>query len=99
MVRTFERLLRAGTPARNFRLLRTCLPATARHAQVLRDLAASKGQELGAPAAASGALAECSTDLTAKAREGKLDPLIGREDEVERRGQILLLSGSTGVQH
>jgi ATP-dependent Clp protease ATP-binding subunit ClpC len=35
------------------------------------------------------ALAKYSTDLTALAREGKLDPVIGREDEVKRVMQIL----------
>jgi len=35
-------------------------------------------------------LAQCSVDLTAMAREGKLDPVIGREDEVRRCMQILV---------
>src|SRR5271154_2146763 len=34
-------------------------------------------------------LAEFSRDLTEAAREGKLDPLVGREDELERVVQIL----------
>jgi ATP-dependent Clp protease ATP-binding subunit ClpC len=35
-------------------------------------------------------LAEIGRDLTGLAREGKLDPMIGREDELRRLGQILL---------
>ena len=34
-------------------------------------------------------LAQYSTDLTAQAEEGKLDPVIGRESEIERLMQIL----------
>ncbi len=36
-----------------------------------------------------GALEKYSTDLTAAAREGKLDPVIGREQEIKRVMQIL----------
>lgn len=36
-----------------------------------------------------GALSQYSRDLTAMAREGKLDPVIGREDEIRRLIQIL----------
>ena len=35
-------------------------------------------------------LSECSTDLTQRARDGLLDPLIGRSDEVKRCMQILV---------
>ena len=35
-------------------------------------------------------LAQCSVDLTQKARDGKLDPLVGREPEVARAMQILV---------
>uniref|UniRef100_A0A7S2ILD5 Clp R domain-containing protein n=1 Tax=Haptolina brevifila TaxID=156173 RepID=A0A7S2ILD5_9EUKA len=35
-------------------------------------------------------LAKCSTDLTAQARAGKLDPVVGREEEVKRCMQILV---------
>ena len=35
------------------------------------------------------ALAQYATDLTARAREGRIDPLIGREDELERTVQVL----------
>jgi ATP-dependent Clp protease ATP-binding subunit ClpC len=36
-----------------------------------------------------GALGEFCTDLTAQAAEGKMDPVIGRDKEVERVMQIL----------
>ena len=35
-------------------------------------------------------LSQCSTDLTEQARQGKLDPVVGREDEVKRCMQILV---------
>jgi len=51
------------------------------------------------------ALAEFCTDLTARAREGKIDPVIGRDKEVKRVAQILarrmknnaILLGEPGV--
>lgn len=36
-----------------------------------------------------GALAEFGTDLTEKAANGEMDPLVGREEEIERAVQIL----------
>ena len=36
-----------------------------------------------------GALEQFSTDLTAKAAEGKLDPVVGRNEEIERLMQVL----------
>ncbi len=36
-----------------------------------------------------GALEQFATDLTAKAAEGKLDPVIGRKEEIERLMQVL----------
>lgn len=36
-----------------------------------------------------GMLDQFSTDLTARAQEGKLDPVIGREEEIERLMQVL----------
>ena len=52
-----------------------------------------------------GALKKYTIDLTAKAREGKLDPVIGRDDEIRRTMQILqrrtknnpILIGEPGV--
>ena len=64
---------------------------------------ASDGFELGgaAPGEASGALAPAAmgkqealkkftTDLTAQARDGKLDPIIGRDDEIRQVVDILM---------
>ncbi len=47
------------------------------------DLGRRQGKSKG------GALAQYSRDLTAMAREGKLDPVIGREEEIRRLIQIL----------
>ncbi|MCP5405562.1 MAG: ATP-dependent chaperone ClpB [Pseudomonadaceae bacterium] len=55
--------------------------------------------------AAQGALAKYTRDLTALARDGKLDPVIGREEEVRRTIQVLsrrtknnpVLIGEAGV--
>ena len=44
-----------------------------------------RGQGKGKP----GTLSQYSRDLTAMAREGKLDPVVGREDEIRRLIQIL----------
>ena len=59
----------------------------------------------GAGGSADSALREYGTDLTKKARDGKLDPVIGRAGEIERVMQILsrrqknnpLLIGEPGV--
>lgn len=59
----------------------------------------SEGEEAGS------ALSKYSTDLNRQAKEGKIDPLIGRDSEVERTIQILcrrrknnpLLVGEAGV--
>ena len=58
-----------------------------------RETAAGAPPEAEAPLKRGGPealLAEIGRDLTALAREGKLDPLIGREDELRRLGQVLL---------
>ena len=43
----------------------------------------------GEPQAESSMLEEFGTDLTEKARKGKLDPVIGRAAEIERVMQVL----------
>ena len=54
------------------------------------DDAADKGKKKGAPKQPSRKfLAQYCTDLTAKARSGKMDPTIGREREIYRVTQIL----------
>ncbi len=64
--------------------------------QVIQLLAGSQGKELaaaGAPSetapSASAILDQFGRNLTAAAREGKLDPVIGREKEIERVMQVL----------
>ncbi|HUS82675.1 MAG TPA: AAA family ATPase [Dehalococcoidia bacterium] len=88
-------------------------------AQVLREFNVDKerlyqaiqevrgGARVDSPTAESryGALEKYSTDLTEMARQGKLDPVIGRENEVRRVMQILnrrtknnpVIIGETGV--
>ncbi|MDR2716167.1 MAG: ATP-dependent Clp protease ATP-binding subunit, partial [Coriobacteriaceae bacterium] len=59
----------------------------------------------GSPAPSDNMLKEFGTDLTSKARDGKLDPVIGRAGEIERVMQVLsrrqknnpLLIGEPGV--
>jgi ATP-dependent Clp protease ATP-binding subunit ClpC len=73
----------------------------------LREEVVQRGRELeaGASAQATPHIAEYSRDLTMIASEGGFDPLIGREQEVERMVQILsrrtknnpLLLGESGV--
>jgi ATP-dependent Clp protease ATP-binding subunit ClpC len=47
------------------------------------------GEEAGRPASKTKTLDEYSRDLTQAAREGKLDPVIGRADEIEQTIEIL----------
>jgi ATP-dependent Clp protease ATP-binding subunit ClpC len=47
------------------------------------------GEESGTPASKTKTLDEYSRDLTQAAREGKLDPVIGRADEIEQTIEIL----------
>ena len=73
----------------------------------LREEVVQRGRELEAEASAQATphIAEYSRDLTLIASEGGFDPLIGREEEVERMVQILsrrtknnpLLLGESGV--
>ena len=66
---------------------------------------AGRGAFDGQPAPSDSILKEFGTDLTQKAREGKLDPVIGRAGEIERIMQVLsrrqknnpLLIGEPGV--
>src|SRR5690606_36075583 len=59
------------------------------------DEPAPSGEEAEGGAAEGGgeakgdALTEYATDLNAMAREGKIDPLVGRAEEIERTIQIL----------
>ncbi|MBP2168760.1 type VI secretion system protein VasG [Erwinia toletana] len=59
----------------------------------------------GVPQAAKGTLAQYAQDLTARARDGKIDPVVGRDDEIRQMVDILmrrrqnnpLLTGEAGV--
>ena len=73
-----------------------------------KEQAKEEPQELGeenATAAQQGALEQFTTNLNVSAKEGRIDPLIGRESEVERVIQVLcrrrknnpLLVGEAGV--
>lgn len=63
------------------------------------------GQMMGMPQTASGGLEDYTRDLTALAREGKIEPVIGRDTEISRMIQILsrktknnpVLVGDAGV--
>lgn len=76
--------------------------------EVLKEEAESRIEEAEAPGAGNkeeSTLEKNSRDLTALARQGKLDPVIGRERETERLAQILsrrtknnpVLIGAPGV--
>ena len=61
---------------------------------VLKDMATpaspgAKGSKSGKSGEESGVLEKYSRDLTALARENKIDPVIGRENEIQRVIQIL----------
>ena len=62
--------------------------------QVASDSGAAPGEASGAIApAAMGkqeALKQFTTDLTAQAREGKMDPIVGRDDEIRQVVDILM---------
>ncbi len=69
------------------------------------DEAPSAGTEAGAPPAKSGSLAQFTIDLTAMARAGKIDPILGRDAEIRQLIDILtrrrqnnpILTGEAGV--
>ncbi|MCU5771706.1 type VI secretion system ATPase TssH [Erwiniaceae bacterium BAC15a-03b] len=72
-------------------------------AQQMEALAADAAE--GVPQAAKGTLAQYAQDLTARARDGKIDPVVGRDDEIRQMVDILmrrrqnnpLLTGEAGV--
>ncbi|HBS26933.1 MAG TPA: ATP-dependent Clp protease ATP-binding subunit ClpA [Gammaproteobacteria bacterium] len=65
----------------------------------------TEGNEVNAEEASQSPLEEFATNLNERAKQGKIDPLIGRDDELERTAQILcrrrknnpLLVGEAGV--
>src|SRR5207237_10832882 len=66
---------------------------------------AAAGVEGGPPLGGSGALAQFTMDLTATARAGKIDPILGRDSEIRQVIDILtrrrqnnpILTGEAGV--
>ncbi len=58
--------------------------------EILKTLGRASGEEDRKPQARTKTIEAFSTDLTELARQGKLDPVIGREREIERVIQILL---------
>ena len=86
-----ERLLTALALVRSG--ARTILEAAGVSAQALNAAIEDvrKGRVVGSRGAESGyeALARYARDLTEEAREGKIDPIIGRDDEIRRTMQVL----------
>ena len=70
-----------------------------------QQAAAAAEAPTGAVPAAQGTLAQYGQDLTARAREGKIDPVVGRDEEIRQMVDILmrrrqnnpLLTGEAGV--
>ncbi|HEX2175195.1 MAG TPA: ATP-dependent Clp protease ATP-binding subunit [Nocardioidaceae bacterium] len=57
-------------------------------AQRLADSAAAGGRD-GGPQSSTPTLDEFGEDLTARARDGRLDPLVGRQDEIDQTIEVL----------
>lgn len=70
-----------------------------------QQAAAAVDAPAGSVPAAQGTLAQYGQDLTARAREGKIDPVVGRDEEIRQMVDILmrrrqnnpLLTGEAGV--
>ena len=73
--------------------------------QALQALKGSQKADSASPEGRYGALDKYTTDLTARARDGRIDPVIGRDDEIRRIMQVLsrrtknnpVLIGAPGV--
>ncbi|UGS36603.1 ATP-dependent Clp protease ATP-binding subunit [Capillimicrobium parvum] len=82
-----------------------CEPCARQAVQGAGGAGAMPGAGAGAPTEPSSALDEFGHDLTADAREGRIDPVIGREQEIEQTVEILsrrrknnaVLIGEAGV--
>lgn len=98
-----------GLVTQDSRFLKAALGRQATSEQQIRDaVAAIRGNNVvtsRTPEASYEALEQYSRDLTQAAKEGKLDPVIGRDDEIRRTIQILsrrtknnpILLGEPGV--
>ncbi|CAI2422111.1 protein disaggregation chaperone [Serratia ficaria] len=88
-------------------LLEQFAAVTANSAENNQDAAAESGAEgePGAPRAGGSVLAQFAQDLTARARNGEIDPVAGRDEEIRQIVDILmrrrqnnpLLTGEAGV--
>jgi ATP-dependent Clp protease ATP-binding subunit ClpB len=58
-------------------------------AEALREVKGSQKATDAAPEGRYAALEKYTIDLTARARDGKIDPVIGRDDEIRRVMQVL----------
>ena len=103
-------MLQLSSPSRTFPGLDSILTPTARHPlpQMREAVMAIRGNNVVTsrnPEQQYEALEQYSRDLTQAAKEGKLDPVIGRDDEIRRTIQILsrrtknnpILLGEPGV--
>lgn len=105
---SIEHLL-LGVVTQDSRFLKPALARQGITEQQIRDaVAAIRGNNVvtsRTPEASYEALEQYSRDLTQAAKEGKLDPVIGRDDEIRRTIQILsrrtknnpILLGEPGV--
>jgi ATP-dependent Clp protease ATP-binding subunit ClpB len=89
---TAERLLLALTLAKNTPAAQALAKAGVNAQNLNRAIEeVRKGRTADSPSAEEGydALKKYARDLTAAAREGKLDPVIGRDEEIRRTVQVL----------
>lgn len=89
---TVERLLQAliiETSAATSGILSKAGVTAAKLNQVINDIRKGRTADGANAEAGFDALKKYARDLTADARDGKLDPVIGREDEIRRTIQVL----------
>jgi len=85
----FLGLIEVGKPESLARLFKSFGLDRAGVLKVLRELRGSQRVTSDNPEATYNALAKYGTDLVAMARKGKLDPVIGRDEEIRRTIRIL----------
>ncbi|HEY4097901.1 MAG TPA: ATP-dependent chaperone ClpB, partial [Baekduia sp.] len=82
-------ILATGTQTAAGRLLTEAGVTAQRFLEVLTEVRGSQRVTSDIPEAAYEALDKYGRDLVAEARQGKMDPVIGRDDEIRRTVQIL----------
>jgi len=85
----FLGLIEVGKPEALARLFKSFGLDRTNVLKVLRELRGSQRVTSDNPEATYNALAKYGTDLVAMARKGKLDPVIGRDEEIRRTIRIL----------